>query len=1038
MDQDVAGWSVEEVKQLIQLFDRSAIEQFVREHAFLQKRALAGFSKRLPPDYPQRIARFLTQRATQNQQTLNDLIKRWREQNSALCDAIQALEASSTPEAFVPLVEQHGGVPALYALRTDPRAAELSDHITALRSGIKAGTFAKMPAAKAPARAKPASAEPASAAQPAANGTATKERPAQANGASAATPASLSGGPTSRSGQNGAPKSISASFAALEAEVQTLQTAGHNIVSWATQLAQPQTAQDPQALQRLIEKLSAARQKIIDALTRFAALDSEVLENIRAETELAEADGLVAGLVASLPPPAAPTTIDGAQGRLQTLREARTRLETSIALNEQRRVELHALPASIERLLNEIVILGGMRTPLSVSLAKLEAGINRPTSSQQVEQLLEQARRIYANALLYRNDLLQTWHNRLSGACRAGETLLNKSLHLSADLPEITSVETALERARDLLKTPLAPNPPAPIPFSPAQLDESHQQLIQGQERLRQVLANYNPQAALAALYRFENHPPAELTHQQLDEIGAALVGAASLREGYEGLIWRIGATLLMTLDSSAAEQFYERFGFTAIATATAASLRSGDFPLGLTFAAKEHLFYTVADIADVFTHPRTLDILSDACATQTFPMASPDCFKDVSPAIRQAALAFLRIASQIHLQAPLQLQLSAALLAATDTPAEQTQAGRLFISALIDQGQSLNAYCAWRALAARHNQLYADPIGTDALSSLLWRLTLDTRSSSAQLAALCSDSALQEISAYAPGITLALALGSLALARADHAVGAGARATSGSESAKTQFSQAPAAVGAGQTARFLDMLHDQHPYPTLSDILRARLPNQGLEPGAEDIETREKQRAIRATLASLAENLTEADRRIQLSHYRYAPTKQLRNQIDTRLKPLLTTLQQGQEPTGDLGPELQNLDTAALARLVINDEERIRKQEGRDSIDGDDRNKLRRDLENLFEYLQTANAKRAELIALGLEPTTIAAALSNESASLSAAASLEAIAQQREMQEALESELHRLIGEAPQAQALLQRALPDLSLDLSQTGATA
>src|SRR5579871_1561187 len=159
MDQDVAGWSVEEVKQLIQLFDHSAIEQFVREHAFLQKRALAGFSKRLPPDYAQRLARFLTQRATQNQQSLNDLIKRWREQNPALCDAIQALEASSTSEAFVPLVEQHGGVPVLYALRTDPRAAELSDHITALHSGIKAGTFAKMPAAKAPARAKPASAE---------------------------------------------------------------------------------------------------------------------------------------------------------------------------------------------------------------------------------------------------------------------------------------------------------------------------------------------------------------------------------------------------------------------------------------------------------------------------------------------------------------------------------------------------------------------------------------------------------------------------------------------------------------------------------------------------------------------------------------------------------------------------------------------------------------------------------------------------------------------------------------------------------------
>ncbi|HEX6779269.1 MAG TPA: hypothetical protein VF099_13760, partial [Ktedonobacterales bacterium] len=599
-----------------------------------------------------------------------------------------------------------------------------------------------------------------------------------------------------------------------------------------------------------------------------------------------------------------------------------------------------------------------------------------------------------------------------------------------------TSTEAALERARLLLKTPLAPDPPVPLPFSPTQLTECNQQLLQRQEELRHVLANYNPRTALAALYRFESQPPAELTHQQLDEIGAALVGAASLREGYEGLIWRIGAALLMSLDSSAAEQFYERFGFTAIATATAASLRSGDFPLGLSFAASDYLFYTVSDIARVFSHPRTLDILSDACATQTFPAAAPDCFKDSSPAIRQAALAFLRIASQIHLPAPLCLQLSAALLAAADTPLEQSQAGRIFIGALIDQGQSLNAYCVWRALAAKLNHLYTDPIGTDALSSLLWRLTLDTRSSGAQLAALCSDPTLQEISAYAPGITLALALGSMALAR--HPDGAVEREVRGAaESAETQFPQAPAAEGAALTRRFLDMLHDQHPYPTISDILRARLSNEHNEASAEDLEAQIRQGAVQATLASLAENLTEADRRIQVSNYRYAPTKQMRIQIDARLKPLLTALQQGLEPAGDLGDSLQALDTSELARLVIDDGERIRKQESRDPIDGDDRNKLRRDLENLFESLQAADTKRAELIDLGLDPPAIAAALSNGSDHLSALQTLEALARQRELQEALQSELHRLIGEAPHAQALLQRALPDLPLDLFRPGAT-
>ncbi|HEX6777696.1 MAG TPA: hypothetical protein VF099_05805, partial [Ktedonobacterales bacterium] len=557
MDQDATGWSVEEIKQLIQLLDRSIIEQFVREHAFLQRRALAGFSKRLPTDYPQRLARFLTQRATQTQQTLNDLIKRWREQNAAVCDAIQVLETPLTLETLKPLIEEHGGSPALYALRTDPRAGELAGLITTIRESIAAGTFPRMPAAtKTPARAEPASAKSASVTPPAANGT-------------AATPHRPTSSPINLPGQTSMPKSIPAFFASLEAELQALQATDHSIAACATQLAQPQIARDPQALQRLIEKLSAARQKIIDALARFAALDSELLKHIRAETEQAEADGLVAGLVATLPSPTTPATIDEAHTRVLALRDAHTRLNEAIALNEQRLAELQTIPAAAESLLNEIVDLGGLRGAVSANLAKLKAALTRSANSRQIEQTLEQARKAQANALFYRNELLQTWHNRLSSACRAGEILLNKSLHLSADLPEITSAEAALDQARLLLKTPLTPNPPAPLPFSPVLLTECNQQLLQRQEQLRHVLANYNPRTALAALYRFENKPPAELTHQQLDEIGAALVGAASLREGYEGLIWRIGATLLMTLDSSAAEQFYERFGFTAIATAT-------------------------------------------------------------------------------------------------------------------------------------------------------------------------------------------------------------------------------------------------------------------------------------------------------------------------------------------------------------------------------------------------------------------------------------------------------------------------------------
>jgi hypothetical protein len=1017
MDQEAAGWSAEEVKQLIQTLGDKLIEQFVREHPYLQQRALAGFSRRLPGDYPQRLARFLIQRAGLNQQALKELITRWRQHYAVLCDGLQALEPPLTLESLSPLLQQHGGTLTLYALRTDPRAAVLSDIITTIRQGLTQGEISPTPIKAAPAEtaqepAKPADPNPQENPAPAR----AKERAVSHSGSLVGRP---SGGFANRNTQISAPTTIPEFFAALEAEIQTLQATDQTLSACASQLAQPQTAHDPQALQRLIDRLTTTRQKIVDGLARFAALESDLLAKLRAEIGQAERFGLAENLSALLPPDQAPATVDEARTRILTLQTAYERLRAAVALNQQRQARLKAAPAQIQLLLDEIAGVGGDPAPFVAGLEKLKATPLESSNSRQIERALESAEQLQTKALARRNGLLRGWQEQLERACDDGESLLNQSLSLSADLLEITNLQAALERAHALMATPLAPNPPLPLPFPPGQISACYQTLRRQCERLRLAISNYNPQTALATLQKFENERPIDLTPQQVQAIGAALVGTASLREGYAGFTWRAGTTLLMLLESSLAEQFYERFGFAAVGSAIVASLCAGDFPLGLTFAEKEYLFYTGADVASVFRHPRVQDILSDACASQTFPPAAPDCFKESSPAVRQAALAFLRIAPQINLPEPLRLQLSAALLAAVQVQEERMQAGRLFIRTLIDQGQSLNAYCAWRALALEQSSLHTDPIGLDALYSLIWRLTLDSHTPGTQLALLCSDANLKEVSAYTPGIALALALGSLSLAHTCHP------------------------CGEELAIHFLDTLRDHHHYPALSDALLAHLPGQQNRAGEGAAAVQARQITIQATLLQLAEHLAEADHLLQVSNYRFAPTKQMRNQIDARLKPLLAALQQGTQPTGELATALATTEPAALANLLINDEGRIRRKEGRDPIDGNDLSKLHRNLESLLDHLRAAAAKHTELISLGLEPSAIAVALSNGAHPTpetqpegTHSAGFQPGRYPWEEQEPLQAELRRLLSDVPQARDLLRRALSDRALNLTETGA--
>ncbi len=157
-----------------------------------------------------------------------------------------------------------------------------------------------------------------------------------------------------------------------------------------------------------------------------------------------------------------------------------------------------------------------------------------------------------------------------------------------------------------------------------------------------------------------------------------------------------------------------------------------------------------------------------------------------------------------------------------------------------------------------------------------------------------------------------------------------------------------------------------------------------------------------------------------------------MRNQIDIRLKAALAALQQPEELRDELALRLMEDDPEEIARALIEQEEKNRRQLGFESIEGDDLKKLRKDLENVATHLSLAARKRAQLLQLGMSLRSIKRFSGGLSQPQPQDSEEEATTEWRPKDEPLLQDVHRILAEVPQARRLLQRALPLLSLELS------
>jgi hypothetical protein len=205
-----------------------------------------------------------------------------------------------------------------------------------------------------------------------------------------------------------------------------------------------------------------------------------------------------------------------------------------------------------------------------------------------------------------------------------------------------------------------------------------------------------------------------EPTVEALEQLGGDLVEAASMREGYEKLIWQAGYDLLVL--SEDANAFYERFGYDAVASALRASIEDGTFPLSLGFIDYEFLPPS-GGLEALAHHPliqQSLQIFQDTSIT----LSLENFHKN--PNIVKIGSQFLKYAQTLHLPTHLCLQMAAILLSMATNEQDSELATRAVLDQLASSKKSISLFYCWRAACERFPTLWEESIYMDGLVALL------------------------------------------------------------------------------------------------------------------------------------------------------------------------------------------------------------------------------------------------------------------------------------------------------------------------------
>lgn len=206
------------------------------------------------------------------------------------------------------------------------------------------------------------------------------------------------------------------------------------------------------------------------------------------------------------------------------------------------------------------------------------------------------------------------------------------------------------------------------------------------------------------------------LSREQVENLGNDLVQAAEERAGYGELVWQAGTFLLLYTNFD--EEFYQRFGYQAIANALRSTFVNEDFPLGLGFIAHDFLPPS-GDLCELSRHQAIRQAV-DSLQQERIRVPAQN-FVQVVPKLREASFQFLRQGKAFGLSSSLCLHIASSLFQATwSNSQEHKTATELFLEMLSAEQRDINLFYCWRAAVDMYQSLNNEASYLSALSKIM------------------------------------------------------------------------------------------------------------------------------------------------------------------------------------------------------------------------------------------------------------------------------------------------------------------------------
>jgi ABC-type transporter Mla subunit MlaD len=226
--------------------------------------------------------------------------------------------------------------------------------------------------------------------------------------------------------------------------------------------------------------------------------------------------------------------------------------------------------------------------------------------------------------------------------------------------------------------------------------------------------------AGLNALERYEVRITEDKAYsftesREVEQIGTAILAGAGRPEQYTGRLWTIGEDVLLRLMLAEfdIQDFYDRFGYPAIARALRVALERNELPRALNFLATEFLpprGDTSAERIRALLHDSTLrNILEEAAKLDALRL-EPEKFDKLDATHHKALLTLMDHDDDAILPLKIRLQWTAMLHSAIPVESDMhRRVSYLFLMALLRGEHYLSCYYSLKVLGSYYPELWSE-----------------------------------------------------------------------------------------------------------------------------------------------------------------------------------------------------------------------------------------------------------------------------------------------------------------------------------------